>query len=307
MLLLAPLRGVTEHAFRIAFNRHFPGLTEAVTPFIATVHGTRIKPKLLADVLPRVADLPLVPQILGRDPALLRNLLLALRGLGYTRANLNAGCPWPMVVKRRRGAGLLADPETLAALLETGCGTMPGGFSLKVRLGIDTPDTLIALLPLINQFPLEELIIHPRTARQMYTGHADPGAFAAAANLTNLPLVYNGDIFTLPDFQTLRARFPAIRRWMLGRGLIRDPFLAQSILADAPVPRDPSRLLAFHQDYLVASIAELSGDRPVLGRMKELWSYLHHSFRHGPQLLRAIQHSTDLDEYRRLVAMARPK
>ncbi len=303
-LILAPLRGVTEHTFRDMFMRHFGGIDEAVTPFIPTVEGARVKSQLLKDLRPHVAALHLVPQVLGRDPKAFRVMLNALRDLGFARVNLNAGCPWPMVVKRGRGSGLLKNETALAAMLEAGCDVMGNGFSIKVRLGIDDPALLLQRMPLINQFPLDEVTIHGRTARQMYAGIADVDAFASAAERCAHRVVYNGDIFTLDDFQRLQQRFPHITRWMIGRGVIRNPFLCESIKAGREIPVDAARLKNFLDDYLAAVCLELSGDRPVLGRMKELWFYLQHSFKRGPQLLRSIQLCMVVDDYRHIVADA---
>ena len=299
-LILAPLRGVTGRTFRETFSRHFAGLDEAVAPFIPTVEGTRVKPALLKDLRPGVASPPLVPQVLGRDPRAFRVMLGALRELGFSHANLNAGCPWPMVVKRGRGSGLLANEAALAGMLETGCDVLGKNFSVKIRLGIDDPTLLLRLMPLINKFPLEELIIHPRTARQMYEGVADVEAFAQAAEACAHRVAYNGDIFSLDDFFRLKQRFPRITRWMIGRGVLRNPLLCESIKLGRELPPDLPRVMAFHNEYLDAVCAELSGDRPVLGRMKELWFYLHHAFPRGAKLLRAIQLCATVVDYRRM-------
>ena len=304
-LILAPLRGVTGRSFREAFTRHYAGLDEAVAPFIPTVEGFKIKPRLLADVLPNpsVASLPLVPQVLGRDPRALRVMLGALQELGYSRANLNAGCPWPMVVRRGRGAGLLAEQNepVLASMLEAGCEMLGRGFSIKIRLGLDDTARLLRLMPLLNRFPLGEVAIHARTARQMYEGNVDLDAFARAAEACANPVTYNGDIFTFNDFTRLKQRFSNIHRWMLGRGVLRNPQLCESIRAGVEAPPDRARAAAFHNDYFSAVCAELHGDRPVLGRMKEFWFYLHHFFPRGANILRSVQLCATLDEYRQAV------
>ena len=301
-LILAPLRGITGRTFREVYARHFNGISEAVAPFIPTVEGVRIKPRLLYDVQPPVAGPPLVPQLLSRDPRALRVMLEALRGLGYTRVNLNAGCPWPMVVKRGRGSGLLADETILAGMLEAGCDAMPGGFSIKVRLGINDASLLPLRMPLINQFPLEEVVIHPRTAKQMYEGTADVEAFERVAAMCCHNVVYNGDIFSRADFQRMKERFPHITRWMLGRGVIRNPQLCEDILAGADSAVDVARVMAFHDDYFAAVCGELSGERPVLGRMKELWYHLHSAIPRGGKILRHVQLCNALEDYRMIVA-----
>ena len=306
-LILAPLRGVTGLRFRQAFQAHLTGLDRAVAPFIATVQGPRVKPEILRGVDPAAqpAGLPLIPQVIGKDPAQLRVMLRAMRALGYADVDLNAGCPWPFVAKKGRGAGLLRDEASLAAMLEAGCEELgPGHFSLKVRLGLDDATLLPRRLPLIQSFPLRELCVHPRTAKQMYEGTVDLEAFARVAEACRLTLVYNGDIRTLEDFRRLSARFPGIRRWMLGRGLVANPFLAESIRADTDT-RVLARFQAWHADLLGRYAADAPGDHALLGHLKELWAYLAPTFRDGRRLWDALKLTRTRAEFERVLALSR--
>ncbi len=305
-LILAPLRGVTGLRFRQAFVAHMRGLDRAVAPFIATVQGPRVKPEILRGIDPAAqpAGLPLIPQVIGKDPAQLRVMLGAMRALGYADVDLNAGCPWPFVAKKGRGAGLLRDEAALGAMLEAGCDALgPGHFSLKVRLGLDDAALLPKRLPLIQSFPLRELCVHPRTARQMYEGTVDLEAFARVAEACRLPLVYNGDIRTLGDFLRLSARFPAVRRWMLGRGLVANPFLAESIRAGEDT-RDLTRFQAWHADLLERYAADAPGDHALLGHLKELWAYLAPTFRDGQRLWDALKLTRTRAEFERVLALS---
>ena len=304
-LILAPLRGVTGLRFRQAFQAHLSGLDRAVAPFIATVQGPRVKPEILRGVDPAAqpAGLPLVPQVIGKDPAQLRVMLRAMKALGYADVDLNAGCPWPFVAKKGRGAGLLRDERVLGEMLAAGCEELgPGRFSVKVRLGLDDAMLLPKRLPLIQSFPLRELCVHPRTARQMYEGTVDLDAFARVADACALPLVYNGDIRTLGDFARLSARFPAVRRWMLGRGVVANPFLAESIHAGQDT-RDLDRFRAWHADLLARYAADAPGDHALLGHLKELWAYLAPTFRQGDRLWDALKLTRTRDEFERVLAL----
>ncbi|MCL2104811.1 MAG: tRNA-dihydrouridine synthase family protein [Kiritimatiellaeota bacterium] len=307
-LCLAPLRGVTVRTFRNLHAKWFLSPDRAVAPFIATVAGQRVKPILLQDIDPtREQAVPVVPQAIGKDTGQLRVMLRAFKGLGYTCADLNAGCPWPFVMKKGRGAGLMRDADAFAAMLEAGCEEMPGGFSVKVRLGISTPDLLAERMEIINAFPLREVTIHARTAKQMYEGEVLLDAFAAAAGLCRHPVVYNGDIRTREDFLAMKTRFPTIRRWMIGRGLAANPFLIEDIRSGVPVVHDMSRLKSFLDDYLTACEEALHGSAPVLGRMKELWSYLHVFYPYGERLWDTIKIARTVDEYRRAIGGVCPR
>ena len=287
-LSLAPLRGVTVRDFRAVFARRFGGVDYAVAPFIPTVAGEVVPPKLLKDIAP-VEGLRTVPQLIGKDPAQLRVMATALRDLGFTEMNLNCGCPWKFVAKKGRGSGLPEDEANFARMLEAGCNAMPDGFSIKIRLGMKDNATLAKRAALIASFPLKEIIIHPRTGTQMYEGVVDLDTFAQVLPLMRCPVVYNGDIKTLENFRNLAARFPGLSGVMLGRGLIADPFLASDIKAGKKTPHNPAAVSDF--------IAEIFARSRNLGRMKELWGFAAAYFENGGELLRKIQRSQTLAEY----------
>lgn len=309
-LILAPLRGLTVAPFRRTFVSYFGGFDAAVAPFIPTVAGDRIRPQLLKDVANAEAEAPmeLIPQIIGKDPAQVGPFASALRGLGFNRLNLNCGCPWKFVAKKGRGSGLMRDRDALQRMLEAGCEAMPGGFSVKVRLGLQDTTLLAERVDIFNEFPLESVTIHPRTAVQMYEGSVDLEAFEAILPRFRAPVVYNGDIFSVADFECLRKRFPSVHGWMIGRGVLRDLELVERIrrslagetgLDDA----EPSwaKIRCFHDALYASYRSELFGPAPVLGRMKELWGYLFTRFPQGIPLLRKIQRCASLSEYEHYV------
>lgn len=256
-LWLAPLRGVTIRAFRTVFAEAMreAGFFGTFAPFIPANAGFKSSRKIFADILPdkQPSGQILVPQVIGKDPAALREWCKAVKDLGYVRADLNAGCPFPMIRRKGRGSGLLRSPDVLDRMLEAGCGEMgPGNFSLKTRLGVESPDEIIALMPTINRYPLAVLTVHARTAVQMYSGVPDVAAFRNALELASVPVMYNGDADT--------ADVPHGLSLMVGRSFVK-------ALAERT---DAKELLA---RYMEVSRSELDGDTPVLGRMKELLSY----------------------------------
>ena len=305
-IVLAPLRGVTIRAFREEFAPRFGGVDAALAPFIPTVAGDRIQPKLLRDVERAPAVFPnAVPQLIGKDPAQLSAMLRALRDIGHTAANLNAGCPWKFVARKGRGSGLLATPDVLRRMLDVACEEFPGAFSVKVRLGLVPGDRLLeSCIPIFNSYPLSELIIHPRTAQQMYGGDPDLDRLDALLPECRLPVVYNGDIFTVEDFARVRSRYPSISRFMVGRGLVAKSLLAEQIKATpSPTPESGlARIRDFHDALYARACRELFGPASILGRMKELWGYLHRSTPGGADGLRAIQRSHSLRDYETAVS-----
>ena len=251
-LILAPLRGVTIHAFRLAAAPYLSAahFTEAFTPFITANPGfDPLKDRELRN--PSSEPLRLTPQFIGKDPAALRDCLIRIKNAGFTTADLNCGCPFPMVRNKGRGSGLLRTPDTLRSLLDVACTEMgPNNFSIKTRLGIERPDELAALLPLINCYPLRFITVHARTARQMYTGTCNWTAYNTLKKLTTIPLIPNGDLPLDSSHESA----------MVGRAFIRS-------LGEHPSATD------FIQHYAALSLDELHSPSPVLGRMKELLSY----------------------------------
>lgn len=258
-LILAPLRGVTIRCFRETFAPEIAaaGFTEAVTPFIAAMPGLDpLKDRELRGAGGGAGEggILLTPQFIGKDPSALRCALLRIRDAGFATADLNCGCPFPMVRNKGRGSGLLASAKSLAAMLQAGCEAMGDGrFSAKARLGINSPDELLALMPVFNAFPLRRLVVHARTAKQMYSGNVDREAFERVQAAAKIPVVFNGDAELPPK----GAAHPPL---MIGRALVRS----------LGARDDASQLLA---RYIDASSAELRADRPVLGRIKELLAY----------------------------------
>lgn len=304
-LYLAPLRGVTGLTFRQAFVQHFQGLDLAVAPFIATTQGPKVKPEVLKSIDPTVqpVGLPLIPQVIGKSPEQLRVMLRAMQALGYTDVDLNAGCPWPFVAKKGRGSGLLKDEKVLAEMLAAGCEVLgEGHFSIKVRLGLEDKELLLKRLDTIQSFPLRELCVHPRTAKQMYEGSVDLDAFARVAERVTLPLVYNGDLRTFEDVQRLQARFPQIHRWMIGRGIVANPFLAESIVQGKDT-RDMDRFKAWHETIVEGYAATSFGDHSLLGHLKELWSYLAPTFEHGDRLWDSLKLTRTRLEFTRVLSL----
>jgi tRNA-dihydrouridine synthase len=316
-LILAPMRGITTMYYRKAFVRHFHGLDIEMAPFISTVSAERINPKLLKDVLPENnSGLPLIPQVIGNKADDFVQMNIALHDLGYDEVNWNLGCPHKPIRKKRRGSGLLPHPDTVDAILDQVCERSPCRISVKVRLGVSDSSELMKLIPVLNQYPLSEVIVHPRTAEQMYTGTVDLDAFEEAFHALERPVCYNGDINNLAFFQMLQTRFsrdhvgaerdsrrPTIDRFMLGRGLLANPFLCEVIKsADPKTEKAIERIAAFHSDVLASYEDLLDGDHPVLGKMKEFWTYQATHLSNGRQLFKKLKKTQRLATYKAIVS-----
>lgn len=298
-LYLAPLRGVTDSLFRNAYPRHFGGFDAAIAPFLNPQSGHSSKTGMFRDLLPENNQrLPVIPQLLNNTAAGFLALAERLEDLGYDQLNWNLGCPAPMVANKGRGSGLLPRPDAILDLLDTILPKLRSRLSIKMRLGLHHREEAFALLPRLDPYPLSEIIIHPRLGKQMYSGIPDLDGFAGCLQLTRHQLVYNGDITSLAVFAALRARFPSIRRWMIGRGVLANPFLAEEICGiTAPGPERIKRLRLYHDELYAAYHAHLQGPSHLLGRMKQLWLYLIASFPDDDKLIKKIKKASTEQQY----------
>jgi tRNA-dihydrouridine synthase B len=180
-LVLAPLMGITGATFRRLYNRHFPGFTSALAPFVTTTSGNPAARSHFRDILPENNEnsLPLVPQLIGRSG---EDFACAAERLssefGFAEVNWNIGCPSGTVTAKKRGAGLLPHPDLIDAFLDHVCRTISCRLSIKMRLGLNDPLEYRALVPILNRYPIAEITMHPRTGSQMYDGSVNMEAFA---------------------------------------------------------------------------------------------------------------------------------
>ena len=286
-MILAPLRGVTIRCFRETFAEQIreAGFSEAITPFLSANPGfdplkdrelvrfhsptpTQTSNSLCGSPAPR-DTIKVTPQFIGKDPESLRACLLRIKEAGYDTADLNCGCPYPMVRNKGRGSGLLRTPAVLEKMIAVGCETMgEGKFSVKTRLGFNKNDELLALMPMLNSYPLRFLTVHARNARQMYGGECDWESFKKVAAVAKMPIVANGDLPLQPQVAPCEQarelkvshRDTKTQSVMIGRAFIRQLGMRDDI----------GELLS---KYIDALSEELCGPSPVLGRMKELIAY----------------------------------
>ena len=297
-IILAPLQGFTDVTFRNVYSNHFSGVDEAVAPFISTMGRMRLKPSRIKDVAPENnKNLFTVPQILGNNAADFIFLANHLYEMGHKKINWNLGCPHSKVAKKNRGSGLLMYPEKIDAFLDSVLPEISNTLSVKIRLGRESKDEIFNLLPVLDRYPLDEIILHPRTGIQMYEGVSDHDTFGKALVCSRHPFTYNGDITDLGSFYSIRKKFPGISRFMIGRGLLADPFLAERIKGILPDKEKTERLRAFHDDLFAGYQTIFSGPAHLTGRMKGFWGYLGPSFRKSDKAVKTILKTNSITRY----------
>lgn len=302
-LYFAPLEGIAGYVFRNAFHKAFnPKIDKYFSPFISPGVNQPLTPKELRDIHPdNNKGMRLVPQILANNAD---DFLLAagyIRELGYDEVNLNLGCPSGTVVAKKKGAGLLSEPDNLQMMLRKIYDKTDLKVSLKTRIGMESPEEFENLLEIYSQFPVEELIVHPRVRSDFYNNSPNMEAFNLAVEKLpeNINLCYNGDILTKENYINLIDRYENIDAVMIGRGFLRNPFLAGEILGDDE--HDMEKLKTFHDLLLEGYINVMSGERPVLFKMKELWCYMGDLFPGTEKQIKKIRKAEKLSVYEEIV------
>lgn len=296
----APLQGFTDFTFRKVFSETFGGVDKYFIPYLSYGKGREIKKSQLREVFPENnVALPVVPQVLFSDEKELFDLVGILVEYGYKEINLNLGCPYPMATNKGRGAAWLEKPDVLNQLLQQlFANDFPAKFSVKMRAGMTDDQDAKAIFEVLNRFELEEVIYHPRTASQMYSGRANPQLFAEALELVKHPLVYNGDLLSEADLQELKALLPEQDSWMIGRGLLIDPALAALLKGETIEPKAlRKRLKEFHDLLLESYSGRLDGAGHILMKMNQFWSYFSESFENPHKAMKLVKKSANMLKY----------
>ncbi|WP_315080723.1 tRNA-dihydrouridine synthase family protein [uncultured Clostridium sp.] len=297
---LAPMEGITGYIYRNSYEKFFNNIDKYFTPFIVTNKSRSLKTKELRDVLPENNKwMNIVPQILTNDSEGFINTSGKLKQLGYNEVNLNLGCPAGTVVSKNRGSGFLAKREELDMFLDEIFKINDIKISIKTRIGKDSPEEFYELIKIYNKYPIEELIIHPRTQKDFYGNKPNLEIFKDALSLSTNPVCYNGDIFTACDHNKLIKAFPEVKTVMLGRGILANPGLMNEIKNNTFI--DKEVLKDFHDEIFNEYKELFNEDRNAIFRMKELWGYMIYMFSNNKKYAKKIKKAQKLSDYNEAV------
>ena len=274
----APIQGLTETAWRHFHHMIYgDGITRYHTPFLRVERGEIRRRDLRHLGSDFNKDIRLTPQIILRDLREFRMLCDAVAEAGYRQIDINMGCPFPPQVHHGRGAGMIADTELLSALGDEMRGRYSDiEFSLKMRLGVESPDEWRVSADAVNSLPLSHVTVHPRTARQQYQGELWLDEFAALLAGSAHPVIYNGDITHPSHIDDILSRDPSLAGVMIGRGLFSRPSIVAEWLAgeEWDESRRHEAMMRLHSMVYGHYRDTLSGDAQVLGKVKPFWEYL---------------------------------
>ncbi|MCI6688949.1 MAG: tRNA-dihydrouridine synthase family protein [Clostridiaceae bacterium] len=299
---MAPLESVTTWIYRQAHAKIYGRLDKYFIPFLEPHEKRDFKTRELQEILPEHNEnIYAVPQILTNRSEGFIKLAKALKDWGYEEVNLNLGCPSKTVVTKGKGSGFLAKPEELERFLTEIFDALSGEvkISVKTRIGKEDPEEFPALLELFNKYPMEELIIHPRVQKDGYGNVPRLELYELAEKQSVNPLCYNGDLYTREQIRNFAERFPGTERLMFGRGFLRDPGLLYNEGKDSKDIFE--KFWAFH-DLVYEGYQERNmGDRNVLFKMKELWSYQVYQFSEPERLFKTFKKVQDCNEYEQMI------
>lgn len=299
-LISSPLQGFTDFHFRNAFQKYFWGIDYFYAPYIRFNGKLVIKPMYERDLQPKNnSTLEVIPQVMTCSAEEFIFAAKYVESLGYKELNWNLGCPYPMVTNKGMGSGLIADPAKIDRILDEVHQHTNVVVSMKMRMGYEHCREILDVFPVLEKYPIKNIGIHARIGAQLYKGGVDLEGFQRCIDHCGQKLYYNGDITSVAVFEELAERFPSIDHWMLGRGLIADPFLPGMIKEQTHVyPEDKMDLFSKYIDTLFASAEKkLTGEKAVIRNMLSYWEYFSVLFPNPTKVVKMIKKAKTYEAY----------
>lgn len=299
-LLSSPLQGFTDFRFRNAFHRYFGGIDTFYSPYIKLNGKLVIKGSYERDILPENnTTLEVIPQIITNDAEEFLFVAKYVQQLGYKELNWNLGCPYPMVAKCGMGSGLISNTSQIEHILKRVHNETDIIVSMKMRMGYENPTEILDVFPILDQYPIKNIAIHARIGKQLYKSGVDLDSFQKCLDTSKQKIYYNGDITSVEKFRMMQERFPSIDHWMIGRGLIADPFLPSMIKNNTTeYPKNKLEIFeAFHDTIYQEYDAYLSGPTPIRMKMLGFWEYFSESFSNPQKTFKKIKKAGNSKNY----------
>ena len=303
-LFFAPLQGYTDAAYRKFHNEIYESCIDCYfTPFIRVENGEP-RQKDIRDInLERNNLSKTIPQIIVKNIDEFNILVNAIQNEGYSRIDINMGCPFPLQVKRGRGAALLSSINNVKEIMHEVEKIKNVKFSVKMRLGQTENNQWRQILPILNDTPLEYITLHPRIATQQYNGSVDIEAFNEVYINSKHNLIFNGDIINTDQLLSLEKQYAGLYGVMMGRGLLSSPSLAWEYVNKINLSQNEKldKFILFHNKLFEFYESKLQGDSQLLSKVKTLWDYSETMI--GRKLYKQIKKTTTLSKYQQLISM----
>ncbi len=292
---LAPMLGLIDAPFMNALAK-IGGFDEMFMPYMVADDNSLPKASVLRRRFANVdKSIAIVPQLLGNSASAFVHFANTLFDAGYMKVNWNMGCPQPFVVRRNRGAAMLKEIHLTSRILEQAMPKLKPQLSVKIRLGYESKDEFPALIEMLNQFSLCEVIVHARTAVQQYEGEADRKCFVDVASKSANMVIYNGDIVKAGEVNAVDV--PNLKGYMVGRGAIVNPFIGLQIKGESGASQ--IRFRQFCEEIQHWYLQNGTGN--CLNRLKELWSFFSKSFVDSDEVFAKIKPIGNVNDFEKTV------
>jgi len=227
VLALAPMQDVTDLPFwRLMTD--YGGADVYFTEYFRVHSTSSLEKWILQSIIENPTGRPVVAQMIGNDiPALVRTAQ-ELQQHPIAAVDLNLGCPAPVVYRKCAGGGLLRDPQRIDAILGALRDAIAIPFTVKTRIGFDSPEVFAQLLPIFARHSLDLLTVHGRTVTEMYRPEVHYEFIRQAAESMRCPVLANGNVSSAARAESILAQTGA-RGLMIGRGAIRNPWIFAQI------------------------------------------------------------------------------
>jgi nifR3 family TIM-barrel protein len=301
-LVLAPMAGVSVQAFRRQGRRYGAGLVCSEMVSCAGLHHGN--ERTLGYLRISADERPLAVQIFGSEPEVMAEAARMVEDAGADLVDVNFGCPVRKVTKTGAGATLLEDHERACGIISAVAEAVSVPVTVKMRRGLeDGSRACLDLGPRLVQAGASSLTLHPRSAKQMYTGTADHSLTAELVSLVDVPVIASGDITSRARTQAVLATTGAAAV-MVGRGAQGNPWALREIVdGDAAAP-SREEVVAELVLFVRETVREL-GERRASGFLKKFYGwYLGRGRFPKPFKQELVQLATTEDVERRLIAAA---
>ena len=293
----APLQGYTDDVYRRIHHELMGGIQTYYTPFLR-MEGGGVRSKDMRDIRPEFNEgVPVVPQIIVKSMKEFDFLTGIVEEKGYTRVDINMGCPFPLQAKHGRGSGLLAHVDIIEEMAKAIAAKSQLKFSVKMRLGWENANEWRPVLDILNSTPLEQITLHPRIGTQQYKGSVSMEAFEEFYKLCKHPLIYNGDVTSVDDIRKLEEKYPKLAGVMIGRGLLARPSLALEYASGVELSWEKRRslLLDFHDRMKAHYETTANSETQVHSRLRLFWEYMEEEL--GRKAYKKIMKAGNLKNY----------
>src|SRR5437870_793167 len=227
ILALAPMQDVTDLPFLDLMTR-FGGADVYFTEYFRVHETSNLDKQILRSITENPTGRPVIAQMIGNDVPSLVRTARELQQYGIAAVDLNLGCPAPVVYRKCAGGGLLREPARVDGILGALRAAVKTRFTVKTRIGFDSPEVFEELLPIFAKHSLDLLTVHGRTVKEMYGPEVHYEYIARAVAEMSCPVLANGNVSSAQNAHEILGLTGA-RGLMIGRGAIRNPWLLHQI------------------------------------------------------------------------------